>query len=688
MRKTVLFLLLIFARSISIAQSDSLLSENFHFSQLDDSTKLLIYLDTIDKYIYRDVKLTEKAIADAEAIVSESSQLSNSQIIKFVLEKVLFALNKDDVVNSYKIIKENEYLLNDESVNHELEGRFNYLNGFTHMAVGDIASAQKIYYDISKSALERKDTSLFVSSQYSLGQLYADEKDYQSAKKIYLALFEIIQVFKERPSTIVLMNLELCEVYFNLKEYDKALEIIEHGLTLLENEKIDRLRPDFLLLKGEIALKKNDLNTAKAIYQELAPKILNNKDPINEFNLSFFYAKILSHQKKYHSALSTCVKLIAEQDSSAFNRKKLILEKAHDVANKMGNPALAYQYAIQQNGVEEQIHEQEKKQETAYLKIKFESEEKEKENQQLALDILEKQYQNRFLYFISCAFLLGILILIIAFFQKKKFSQKLQEEVKKRTSDLETSNQRLNKTNKELFQFSHICSHDLKEPVLTIKNFLGLIEKENYTESNAQYFQFVNQNLTRLTNLLEQIRIYFDLNDNKKLVLEKINVHEIHETVIADLSEVIHKKNALVNLKNELDSDYIFCSKLGLILVLKKLTQNAIRFNNAQQPIIDIRFAQLDDQLSITVEDNGIGIKEKHFDYIFEPFKTLKSRHTHNATGLGLAICKKTILALGGEIKVTSTVDRGSIFHMVFKNSKNDKDTVHVCKEEALVLLE
>ena len=686
MRKAVLFIILIFIGSSVFAQQESIIFNDLHYS-IDDSTKFLMYIDTMEKYMYRDVKIVEQAIVEAEAIRAKNSTLSNSHLLAFATEKVYYTLNKDDLLLSYKIIKESESLLDDETVSDMLKGRFIYINAFTHMEIGDIPTAQKIYYNLSQSSIEKKDTTLMVSALYSLGQLYADEQDYLSAKKIYLDLFEIMKVHKERPSTVALISLELSEVYTNLDELDKALEIIENGLTLLENEKIERLKADFLLLKGEVALEQNDLVTANKIYQELVPLVYNNKDPMNEFNLSFFHARILSHQNKYQSALRIYDELIAEQDSSTLDRKKSLLNKAHEVAFNMGNPSLAYQYAVQQNDINEKIQEEKKQQETAYLKIKFESEEKERENQQLALDILEEQNQNRLLYLTTCLFLLGLFILFIAFFQKKKFSQTLQEEVKKRTQDLETSIAQLDKTNKELFQFSHICSHDLKEPIITIKNFLGLIEKENTSNDNSQYFQYINQNMTRLSNLLEQIRIYFDANDDTKLAIEKISVKEIHQNVSEDLSEMIEIKNAIVILENQLPSDYIFCSKLGLELTLKILTENALRFNNSQQPKVDIRFGQLNNQLSITIEDNGIGIDEKFFDYVFEPFKTIGSRHTHNSAGLGLAICKKIVVALGGKITITSEVNKGSTFHILFKNEKKD-NMVYACKKSDLVLVE
>ena len=106
---------------------------------------------------------------------------------------------------------------------------------------------------------------------------------------------------------------------------------------------------------------------------------------------------------------------------------------------------------------------------------------------------------------------------------------------------------------------------------------------------------------------------------------------------------------------------------MGLTLVLKNLIHNALQFNTSPQPTIEVSCRRQEGLLMIQVADNGMGIEEQYFDYIFEPFKTLESKSNTDSAGLGLAICKKIIHAMDGTISMASTVGSGSVFYLSFK---------------------
>lgn len=128
----------------------------------------------------------------------------------------------------------------------------------------------------------------------------------------------------------------------------------------------------------------------------------------------------------------------------------------------------------------------------------------------------------------------------------------------------------------------------MKEPVQTIGTYARVIEKEigkeNLSQDYTTFFHFINKSITRLSNLLEQIRIYFDIANDENLTYETVSINEAFQMTIKELVLLIDSKNALVTLDNQLASDYISCPKFGLMLILKNLVQNSLQFDESDQP--------------------------------------------------------------------------------------------------------
>ena len=109
------------------------------------------------------------------------------------------------------------------------------------MVLGDLEAAQKAYYTNLESAEIEKDTNSMMSSLYSLGQLYSDEYDYDSAIKCFSKILEYDATFESKPMTIALTNLELSETYYNKKEHKKALKIVNNIFPFLEEQDLNLL---------------------------------------------------------------------------------------------------------------------------------------------------------------------------------------------------------------------------------------------------------------------------------------------------------------------------------------------------------------------------------------------------------------------------------------------------------------
>ncbi len=93
-----------------------------------------------------------------------------------------------------------------------------------------------------------------------------------------------------------------------------------------------------------------------------------------------------------------------------------------------------------------------------------------------------------------------------------------------------------------------------------------------------------------------------------------------------------------------------------------------------KSPEINVSYKVIGDTIQFYVKDNGIGIKQQYLDKIFIIFKRLHSRSEYSGTGIGLSISKKIIERHGGEIKVGSTLNKGSTFYFTLPASGENID--------------
>ena len=220
----------------------------------------------------------------------------------------------------------------------------------------------------------------------------------------------------------------------------------------------------------------------------------------------------------------------------------------------------------------------------------------------------------------------------------------------------------LERKNIELEQFVYIASHDLQEPLNTITSFISLIEeeyKDKLDKEGGAYINYIRESANRMTMLITDILEYSRI--GRKSQFEIMDCNEIVKQVIHDMHATIFETNTK-----------IVCDKLPLIrgypieirLLFQNLLSNAIKFRKKNiSPNIKISICEENEYWHFTIEDNGIGINEKHKDKVFVIFQRLHNTRKYDGTGIGLAHCKKIIELHHGKIWVESIEDEGSKFH-------------------------
>ena len=209
--------------------------------------------------------------------------------------------------------------------------------------------------------------------------------------------------------------------------------------------------------------------------------------------------------------------------------------------------------------------------------------------------------------------------------------------------------------NAELERFTYTVSHDLKSPLVTIRGFLGYLEKDaslgdlDRLKADVSRISAATDKMQRLLNeLLELSRIGRIMN-----FAEETNFSLIAQEAVDLVQGQIQKHGVQVQIAD--DMALVYGDRARLLEVVQNLVDNAVKFMGTQaRPRIEIgqKGTDLDGNPIFFVQDNGIGIEPQHYERIFGLFNKLDTQT--EGTGIGLALVKRIVEVHGGRIWVES----------------------------------
>ena len=240
---------------------------------------------------------------------------------------------------------------------------------------------------------------------------------------------------------------------------------------------------------------------------------------------------------------------------------------------------------------------------------------------------------------------------------KIKIDKKLllaQETIDKTT----TISAILQQQKKELDNYAQLISHELKTPLRNISDILIWIREELAhpisSENSINSIELLEKKVERMELLLTKLEQYKNIRSSS-FKKNKINLNTIAKKVIAKLKVPSHIK---IEIKNKLPT--LFADEIMLEKVFEILIQNALDHIDKKKGLILLACETTEEDYLFSIKDNGIGIKTKYHEKIFEMFQTIDS---NNSTGIGLSIVKKIISYYNGEVKVESKTNKETIFY-------------------------
>lgn len=662
----LIFFTVLFSCSTLVAQLDSIraLRESIsEFSKIPDfSGKDATYIDLLNNLSYR-LRYTE--LDSMEILAKKSLELSKSiDYRKGELEALTnfsaFYLFKG---NTEKVIHYGQKVLNDKEVQSypTLQMKIYNQMGQAYFIKQDYPLTYTYFLRALDIGEQYKDEDYKFRMNMNLGTMFNLVDDYKEALQYYSAAEKATEKLDNSSfKAMVYSNLG----YLNIQNgnFEKAEELILQSIEIFKSQEVLEWLAFSYSIYGQLNLKLGDFHKARRNYENALTIHKSLNDVKGKADIYYGLAKanlgsgnILQAEEYINEGLALY---------KSFDLKTGLehcYRVLYQIKKEQGEISESLKYLELSDQLANDISRERNKRNLNMLNVKLNFE-KEKENLKAKND-QEIGRQRKYVQWSLAAFA-TLLIVALLILRSNRREKNLNKQLEIQTAILNENQEKLKTINQNQDNLFSIVGHDLRGPIISLKELLVLYLEDS--EGKEYFEKFAPQ----LRDDLEQVQFTMDnlLHWGKTQMkgssthFEKIPVKKELETITQFYRKEMEKKSIKTDTKG-IDELYVYADLDHFNVIFRNLISNAIKFT-PDQGKISISTEINDSKLIIKVSDTGIGMSEDVLNKLFkktEHFSTFGT-NSEKGTGLGLRLAQEMTSKNNGRIYVTSQPNIGTDF--------------------------